>query len=46
VRDILEPRSERDLASGGFLEADAERLRATPAGLQRLDAVIAALVKS
>jgi hypothetical protein len=32
------------LIDGGFLELDEEGLRATPAGLQRLNAVLAALV--
>ena len=32
------------LIDGGFLDADDRRLRATPAGRQRLDAVLRALL--
>jgi coproporphyrinogen III oxidase-like Fe-S oxidoreductase len=34
----------RRLAEGGFLELEDQRLAATPAGRQRLDAVLGALI--
>jgi coproporphyrinogen III oxidase-like Fe-S oxidoreductase len=42
----LDPRHLADLVDGGFLEHDARRLRATPAGRQRLNAVLARLIAS
>ncbi|MBX6323489.1 MAG: coproporphyrinogen III oxidase, partial [Rhodospirillaceae bacterium] len=40
----LDPAALRRLVSGGFVSLDGERLTATPAGRQRLDAVLAALL--
>ena len=45
IEDDLAPERLRPLVDGGFLALDDEGLRATPAGLQRLDAVLAALLK-
>ena len=40
---LIDPARRARLVAGGFLAPDADRLTATPAGRQRLDAVIAAL---
>jgi oxygen-independent coproporphyrinogen-3 oxidase len=45
VRKVVDERRMRDLVEGGFLVADPERLRVTPAGRQRLNAVLGALLK-
>jgi putative oxygen-independent coproporphyrinogen III oxidase len=45
IEDVLDPQRLARLIEGGFLTLDAEGLRATPAGLQRLNAVLAALVE-
>ena len=44
IEEAMAPESMAPLIEGGFLELDAAGLRATPAGLQRLNAVLAALV--
>ncbi len=41
---ILDPAAVKRLVDGGFLEIDAERLRATQEGRQRLNAVLGALL--
>ena len=41
---LFAPHRLADLAGGGFLALDADRLRATPAGRQRLNAVLATLL--
>lgn len=41
--EVIEPAALQRLADGGFIVHDSGGLRATPAGRQRLDAVIAAL---
>ena len=43
LTELLEPRALERLLAGGFLGLDEHALAATPAGLQRLDAVLAAL---
>jgi oxygen-independent coproporphyrinogen-3 oxidase len=43
LEEAVDPAALRRLASGGFIVHDGDGLRATPAGRQRLDAVIAAL---
>lgn len=43
IEEAMPPSSMTPLIDGGFLELDEEGLRATPAGLQRLNAVLAAL---
>ena len=43
IEDAIAPSSMEPLIDGGFLELDDRGLRATPAGLQRLNAVLAAL---
>ena len=42
--DVLPEARLTELIAGGFLELDAEGLRATPAGLVRLDALLARLL--
>ncbi|MGQ0677624.1 MAG: radical SAM family heme chaperone HemW [Rhodospirillales bacterium] len=42
--DALDPKGLAAMIGGGFVERDAKGLRATPAGLLRLDAVLARLV--
>ncbi|MGF7174497.1 oxygen-independent coproporphyrinogen-3 oxidase [Azospirillum doebereinerae] len=42
--DVLDPAALKRLVEGGFLEIDAERLRATHDGRQRLNAVLGALL--
>ena len=42
--DVLDPAKLQRLIDGGFLLSDETSLRATPAGLQRLNAVLAALI--
>ncbi len=44
IEEAIAPSGMAPLIDGGFLELDEEGLRATPAGLQRLNAVLAALV--
>jgi oxygen-independent coproporphyrinogen-3 oxidase len=44
IEEAIAPASMAPLIDGGFLELDETGLRATPAGLQRLNAVLAALV--
>jgi putative oxygen-independent coproporphyrinogen III oxidase len=44
IEEGIAPASMAPLIDGGFLVLDEEGLRATPAGLQRLNAVLAALV--
>jgi oxygen-independent coproporphyrinogen-3 oxidase len=44
LESALDPARLRRLVEGGFLIADDASLRATPAGLQRLNAVLAALI--
>jgi putative oxygen-independent coproporphyrinogen III oxidase len=44
IEEAIAPASMAPLLDGGFLELDEAGLRATPAGLQRLNAVLAALV--
>ncbi len=44
LTDVLDPRGLDQLVDGGFVEHDAGRLRATPAGLQRLNAVLERLL--
>ncbi len=41
---LIEPTALARLVEGGFVTLNAERLAATPAGLQRLNAVLAALI--
>ena len=41
---LFEPRRLEQLVEGGFLRLDADGLRATPAGLQRLNAVLSRLL--
>jgi len=41
--EVIDPAALQRLADGGFIVHDSNGLRATPAGRQRLDAVIAAL---
>ncbi len=43
---LFDPAALERLSAGGFLELDDRGLRATPAGRQRLDAVLAALLAS
>ena len=43
IEEVIAPSSMGPLIDGGFLELDDLGLRATPAGLQRLNAVLAAL---
>ena len=45
VADLVEPRKLDRLVQGGFLTIDERRLRATQAGLQRLNAVLAGLLR-
>ena len=42
--ELVDPTALKRLVDGGFLAVDDEALRATPAGLQRLNAVLAALL--
>jgi putative oxygen-independent coproporphyrinogen III oxidase len=44
VREAIDERRVRDLVEGGFLIDDPARLRTTPAGRQRLNAVLGALL--
>ncbi len=44
LTDIVDPRGLRQLVDGGFVAQDTHRLRATPAGLQRLNAVLERLL--
>ncbi|NYZ17333.1 coproporphyrinogen III oxidase [Azospirillum sp. RWY-5-1] len=44
LHDLAAPGALERLAAGGFIEVTAERLRATEAGRQRLNAVLAALL--
>jgi oxygen-independent coproporphyrinogen-3 oxidase len=44
VRDAIDESRVPDLIDGGFLVDDPDRLRATPAGRQRLNAVLGALL--
>jgi putative oxygen-independent coproporphyrinogen III oxidase len=44
IEDAIAPQRLARLIEGGFLALDADGLRATPAGLQRLNAVLAALL--
>ena len=44
VDALLDPRKLARLIDAGFLALDAERLRATPAGRQRLNAVLISLL--
>lgn len=44
IEDQLDPKAIRRLVDGGFLSLDHDRLRATPAGLTRLNSVLAALL--
>lgn len=44
IETALDAKRLADLVEGGFLAVDHERLRATPAGRQRLNAVLAALL--
>jgi oxygen-independent coproporphyrinogen-3 oxidase len=44
VAEVIDARRAADLVEGGFLAADPGRLRATPAGRQRLNAVLGALL--
>jgi putative oxygen-independent coproporphyrinogen III oxidase len=44
IEDAIAPPRLARLTEGGFLALDADGLRATPAGLQRLNAVLAALL--
>jgi oxygen-independent coproporphyrinogen-3 oxidase len=44
LMDAVDPRGLDQLVEGGFVSYDAECLRATPAGLQRLDAVLERLL--
>jgi oxygen-independent coproporphyrinogen-3 oxidase len=41
---VVDERRARDLVEGGFLHDDPERLRVTPSGRQRLNAVLGALL--
>ncbi len=44
IADLLDSRALARLTAGGFLTLDRDALSATPAGRQRLDAVLAALI--
>jgi oxygen-independent coproporphyrinogen-3 oxidase len=44
IEEAIAPASMAPLIDGGFLELDEAGIRATPAGLQRLNAVLASLV--
>lgn len=44
IEDVIDPSRLQPLIEGGFIELDGEGLRATPAGRQRLNAVLAALL--
>jgi len=44
IEELVEKRKLARLIDAGFLALDDDRLRATPAGLQRLNAVLASLL--
>jgi putative oxygen-independent coproporphyrinogen III oxidase len=44
IEEAIDPRHLADLVEGGFLTLDEHALRATPAGRQRLNAVLARLI--
>jgi oxygen-independent coproporphyrinogen-3 oxidase len=44
LADVVDPRGLDQLVNGGFVEFTPQHLRATPAGLQRLNAVLERLL--